>query len=559
MSATTSFQRGDHVRVSRGAFSHHGIVITDGELIIDVVKFGPSQGAEGTGGPEGEGSTISSWFSSTSAPSLPGSASASIPALASVNNLSTQSAVELDKFKSSTVEYVIGELRKQGFAGVAAGGLAGGAAGKAAGAELGKYAIPFALQISTTASTVSVPEIGDPIESFIDMFGQDVAIRILEPLCVWMGEKIGEFLGMQVGQKLGQRVGGVAGHKVGRTVAKKLGKKIGESGAKAGEKFGKQRGKKAAAEFKEKDIEEKFLAVAKDMLHAFTDDNCFSRIFEVMIPNWKSHGATGYVRAASWEEFRKGSAVTLVNTPKNAEDTLERALSKLFSPIKYDLVLRNCEQFATWCTDGVANSSQVNKAVNGAGAMCPLAFGAAGVVAGGTAAAAPVVFGSPALGAFDLWLGAFAVKIGVMAAPVAAPATFPVIAGCAAVGLGVGVAASMLANKGLNGRSTKDGDFLTLRIPELEDQEEEEDREELPSTRKAVKRFASMLYKDNKTLAVISDGSNSTMPHRKADEQPAKKQRRALDVISDGPNSKTPHLKADEHAPEKPAKKQRRA
>ena len=42
-------KEGDHVKVERGSFSHHGIVVVSGELVLDFVSFGGSKD-DGTGG-----------------------------------------------------------------------------------------------------------------------------------------------------------------------------------------------------------------------------------------------------------------------------------------------------------------------------------------------------------------------------------------------------------------------------------------------------------------------------------------------------------------------------
>lgn len=77
----------------------------------------------------------------------------------------------------------------------------------------------------------------------------------------------------------------------------------------------------------------------------------------------------------AFEDFARGRLVTVLQAPCSLEQQrsiLERAFSQIGHP--YDVLFANCEHFATWAFNGVADSPQLKKCVAGA---CVLVLGLA--------------------------------------------------------------------------------------------------------------------------------------------------------------------------------------
>lgn len=68
------------------------------------------------------------------------------------------------------------------------------------------------------------------------------------------------------------------------------------------------------------------------------------------------------VSIISLHNFRDGQPIAVKehNGPFSRTDVVARAQSRLHED-SYNLVIRNCEHFATWCWTGKASSPQVNK------------------------------------------------------------------------------------------------------------------------------------------------------------------------------------------------------
>ena len=72
--------------------------------------------------------------------------------------------------------------------------------------------------------------------------------------------------------------------------------------------------------------------------------------------------ATGYIRLVSWNQFTQGAKVQLVEMPNDRTTCIQRAISKVWKPARYDLMHRNCEHFTTWCCTGMNESKQSDAA-----------------------------------------------------------------------------------------------------------------------------------------------------------------------------------------------------
>lgn len=71
----------------------------------------------------------------------------------------------------------------------------------------------------------------------------------------------------------------------------------------------------------------------------------------------------GVVEISSLADFSEGKPIKLKihdDAPYKGEEVVERALSRLGEE-KYSALFHNCEHFANWCHDGVAQSEQVKR------------------------------------------------------------------------------------------------------------------------------------------------------------------------------------------------------
>eukprot|EP01084_Bolivina_argentea_P147776 258485_1 len=135
------------------------------------------------------------------------------------------------------------------------------------------------------------------------------------------------------------------------------------------------------------------------------------------------------------EEFSKWEICGVPNDKDVATICIKRALHRL-GESEYKVYSNNCEHFATSCYKGISISKQVKKPVQQA-----IGGGGGATLGAYLAIPKPIIAVAPAA---KVWgsttLGAWAVKLGVMAAPVAAavpvtPVALPVVLG--AIGVGV--------------------------------------------------------------------------------------------------------------------------
>ena len=73
--------------------------------------------------------------------------------------------------------------------------------------------------------------------------------------------------------------------------------------------------------------------------------------------------ATGYIRLASWDQFTQGSVVDVVERPNCRTTCIQRAISKVWKPVRYHLIHCNCEHFPSWCCTGRTKSKQSDGAL----------------------------------------------------------------------------------------------------------------------------------------------------------------------------------------------------
>ena len=73
--------------------------------------------------------------------------------------------------------------------------------------------------------------------------------------------------------------------------------------------------------------------------------------------------ATGYIRLASWDQFTQGSVIDVVERPNCRTTCIQRAVSKVWQPVRYDLIYCNCEHFPSWCCTGRTKSKQSDGAL----------------------------------------------------------------------------------------------------------------------------------------------------------------------------------------------------
>ena len=90
--------------------------------------------------------------------------------------------------------------------------------------------------------------------------------------------------------------------------------------------------------------------------------------------------AAGPVQVVSMQRFARGRAVEVVHHRRRLEPdaAVERALSRLGED-RYNMLIRNCEHFATWAVTGQARCIQVRRAGAAAGLVLVAAVGVVAV------------------------------------------------------------------------------------------------------------------------------------------------------------------------------------